>query len=243
MKDIEIKIVHLYPDLLNLYGDKGNIAALEKRLAWRGIKTEVFECTLENEELKIDDADIIFLGGGTDREMEIVCERLSSKTLKLKDYIEKGGSFIATCGGFEMLGKDFYTTKGKTCGLGILDIYADCLPNQKRLIGNIVLKCEGISSLVVGFENHGGIMNIGNYTPFGKVIKGFGNNSEGEFEGLCYKNLIATYLHGPLLPKNPLLCDKILEIALKNKYPDFGKLTDLDDELERTANCFMINHD
>ena len=126
-------------------------------------------------------------------------------------------------------------------GLGILDIYTDSIPNAPRLIGNIVLECERIGAKVVGFENHGGRTCIGNHKPLGKVIKGFGNDGVSGFEGVVHKNLIGTYLHGPLFPKNPELCDRFLLRAVRNKYEDFENFAPLDDSLENMANEYMVN--
>lgn len=241
MSGYSLTITHLYPDLLNLYGDKGNIECMKKRLIWRGIDAEVVECTCENPEINLDGTDILVLGGGTDRETELVRGNLVKIKEKIQKFVEDGGTVLATCDGFELLGK--YRRKGetKTECLGVLDIHTIIPENNSRLIGNIVIKCQDIETPVVGFENHGGRVDIGSHTPLGNVLKGFGNNGESGCEGVVYKNVYATYLHGPLLPKNPQLCDKILEGALKNKYSEFGKLEPLDDELEKLANSFMVN--
>ena len=155
MNNYKITIVHLYPDLLNLYGDKGNIECLRKRLNWRNIDTEVILYTAENENFDFSAADIIFLGGGSDREMEIVCESLKSKKEELSDFIEAGGTFIALCGGYPMLG-EYYQTSEKTIeGLGILNIKTDFLDGN-RVTGNVILECDNISHPIVGFENHVG---------------------------------------------------------------------------------------
>lgn len=241
MSEYKIKITHLYPDLLNLYGDKGNIECMRKRLNWRQIDAKVCECTVDKPEFNLDDTDILVLGGGTDKEVELVRNELIKVKDKIAEYVEGGGTVIATCNGFELLGK--YSQRGnvKTEGLGVLDIHTVIPDNNSRLIGNIVINCRDIETPVVGFENHVGRVDIGNHTPLGAVLKGFGNNGESGFEGVIYKNVYATYLHGPLLPKNPLLCDKILSGALKNKYSDFTELVPLDDELEKKANSYMTN--
>lgn len=241
MNGMKINIVHLYPDLLNLYGDKGNIECMRKRLIWRGIDAEVSACTCENNEIDFENADVIFVGGGSDREQEIVCERLLEKRERLTEFVENGGALAAVCGGYQLLGKYYRTAEKEIEGLGILDIYTDSIPNAPRLIGNIVLECDGIASKVVGFENHGGRTCIGGHTPLGRVVKGFGNDGKSGFEGVRYKNLIGTYLHGPLFPKNPELCDSFLLNAIRNKYKDFGVLEPLDDSLENMANEYMVN--
>lgn len=233
----EINIVHLYPDLLNLYGDKGNIACMQKRLQWRGIKANILNCTNSDHSINLEDADIIFVGGGSDREQEIVCNLLLKKKQEITNYVENGGTLVAVCGGYQLLGKYYQTATSKIEGLGILDIYTDSA--ETRLIGNVVLEADFISQKIVGFENHAGRTYIGDHTPLGKVVYGHGNTGESGYEGVVYKNVIATYLHGPLFPKNPQLCDYILANAVKRKYPDFGGFEPLNDELEDIANKYI----
>lgn len=240
MGEFKITIVHLFPDLLNLYGDKGNIEALRKRLVWRGIDAEVKECTCDNPYINFDETDIFFLGGGTDREEKIVLEKLLEHKKEFHSFAESGGTILAVCGGFELLGKELKYTDETTEGLGILDIYTDLSNSKKRLIGDVIIECEGLSEKVVGFENHGGRIDIKNHTPLGHVLKGFGNNIESKFEGVVYKNVTATYLHGPLLPKNPELCDRILSQALKHKYKTFKNLSPLDDDFETAAKTHIV---
>ncbi len=238
MAKYEINIVHLFPDLLNLYGDRGNIACMEKRLTWRGIEAHVRTCTNRDSSIDLSGADIIFVGGGSDREQEIVCGLLLEKKEELSAYAESGGVLVAVCGGYQLLGKYYKTADTKIEGLGILDLYTDS--GDTRLIGNVVLKCDGFGMPVVGFENHAGRTYLGSgVKPLGKVLYGNGNNGTDGYEGAVYKNVIATYLHGPLLPKNPQLCDNILERALRRKYPNFEGTGPLDDETERTANGFI----
>lgn len=237
MNNYEINIVHLYPDLLNLYGDKGNIACMQKRLEWRGIKANISQCTNENHSIDLSCADIIFIGGGSDREQEIVCGLLLKKKDELTEYVETNGVLLAVCGGYQLLGKYYQTSDSKIEGLGILDIYTDA--GADRLIGNAVLSSDKLSKPIVGFENHAGRTFIGSHTPLGKVVYGHGNTGTSGYEGVVYKNVIATYLHGPLLPKNPQLCDMILTSALKRKYSDFTELKPLDDTLENTANDYI----
>lgn len=237
--NMKIKIMHLYPDLLNLYGDRGNIECLKRRLKWRGIDAEIVSCTCDNDCFDLSDVDIVFLGGGSDREQKIVCSRLLSHKKDISDFVEDGGSLVAVCGGYQLLGK-YYKLEDETIkGLEILDIYTE--QGKKRLIGNIVLDSEYTSSPIVGFENHGGRTYIGSHTPLGKVMYGFGNDEKSGAEGVVYKNVVATYLHGPLLPKNPELCDYILTNALKRKYTDFGELSPIDDSLEKKANEYIVN--
>ncbi len=237
-KKYEINIIHLYPDLLNLYGDKGNIACMEKRLSWREIGVNISACTNKDHSIDLKTADIIFVGGGSDREQEIVCNLLLKKKAEIKEYVDLGGTLVAVCGGYQLLGKYYKTASTKIEGLDILDIYTDS--GDTRLISNVVLECDMFDRPIVGFENHAGRTILGeNMKPLGKVLFGNGNTGDSGYEGVIYKNVIATYLHGPLLPKNPQLCDYILECALKHKYPEFEGLAPLDDELEDTANDYI----
>ncbi|MBE7031826.1 MAG: glutamine amidotransferase [Ruminococcaceae bacterium] len=241
MSNYNIKIMHLYPDLLNLYGDKGNIACMQKRLEWRNIDAEVIRVIAETDDFDISSADIIFLGGGAERENKIVYEKLKSKSAELSGFIENGGTLVAMCDGFAMLGSCVNADSGETEGLGIIDISTIYSKDAKKVIGNAVIACDGLDMPVVGFENHGGMTDIKNHTPLGKVIKGGGADGKGEFEGIVYKNLTGTYLHGPLFPKNPHLCDRILLATLTHKYGNFDALNLLDDSIEIKANEYMIN--
>ena len=236
---MKIKILHLYPDLLNLYGDKGNIECMRKRLIWRGIKAEVVSYTASDTGFDLGDVDILFLGGGSDREQKIVCTRLLEHKEQIKEYVEDGGSLVAVCGGYQLLGKYYKLADETIEGLGILNIKTE--QGRKRLISNIVLKPDFIEGEIVGFENHGGRTEIGIHNPLGKVVFGHGNDGKSGVEGVHYKNVIATYLHGPLLPKNPKLCDYILTNALKRRYPEFTNLKPLDDALEEKGNKYIVD--
>lgn len=236
---MNIKIVHLYPDLLNLYGDRGNIACLKKRLEWRGIDAELIRYTCDDESFSLSDSDIIFIGGGSDREQKIVCSKLLRHKDELKDYVEGNGVLAAVCGGYQLLGKYYKLADETIEGLDILDIYTE--QGKKRLIGNVVLQSDYTGGKIVGFENHGGRTYIGSHSPLGKVVYGNGNDEKSGYEGVVYKNVIATYLHGPLLPKNPRLCDILLENALKRRYSDFTNLAPLDDGMEIVASEYIVN--
>lgn len=236
---MKIKILHLYPDLLNLYGDKGNIECMRHRLEWRGIEAEVISHTSgSGADFDISDADIIFIGGGSEREQKAVCDMLLTRKDELIDYAENGGTIVAACGGYQILGKYTKTETETLNGLGILDIYSE--QGTDRLIGNIVLDSDITDMPIVGFENHSERTYINNHTPLGKVLCGKGNTEKADFEGVVYKNVLATNLHGPLFPKNPQLCDYVLSKALKQKYPEFEGLSPLDDELEEKANKFIV---
>lgn len=235
---MKIKILHLYPDLLNLYGDKGNIECMKKRLMWRGIDAEAVTYTCGDTGFDLSDVDIVFIGGGSDREQKIVCGRLLEHKSELKAYVEDKGALTAVCGGYQLLGKYYKLGDEMIEGLDILDIYTE--QGNKRLIGNIVLEPDFLDQKIVGFENHGGRTYIGGHKPLGKVLYGYGNDDNSGAEGVVYKNVVATYLHGPLFPKNPQLCDYVLTNAIKRRYPDFTGLTPLEDEMENTANEYII---
>ena len=234
---MEIKIMHLYPDLLNLYGDKGNIECMKRRLLWRGIDVTVLPYT-GDEVLDLSDTDIVFLGGGTDREEKAVLSMLGENREVLADYVNSGKTLFAVCGGFLMLGREYTLSSETVSGLGILDISA--VQGKDGLIGDVVINSEITDSVIVGFENHSARIDIATHSPLGIIKYGNGNNGEDKTEGVIYKNVVGTSLHGPVLPKNPKLCDYILQSALKNKYPEFEGLCELDDELEIKANEYIV---
>ncbi|MBQ7902022.1 MAG: glutamine amidotransferase, partial [Clostridia bacterium] len=172
---MKITIAHLYPDLLNLYGDKGNIITLQHRMEQRGIETQVKQYEL-NDDIDFENTDILFLGGGSDREQQLVCERLRQFKKQIKQYAEDNGCILAVCGGYQLLG-NYYKLMDETIpGIELLDIYTE--QKEGRLIGNIVLESELINSTIVGFENHGGRTYIGSHTPLGKAVYGSGNNGD-----------------------------------------------------------------
>lgn len=236
----ELNICHFYPDLLNLYGDRGNIIALTKRCQWRDIEVKVESISI-GDSFVYDKYDIIFIGGGQDYEQTIIQDDLmKGKRKDIVEAVESGKVFIGICGGFQLLGKYYKTSDGKEIEcLGALNIWTH--GNDTRLIGNLIyevdfLKTKDNPGYVVGFENHSGKTYLGDgVKPLGKVIKGHGNNGEDGFEGAVYKNTFCSYSHGSLLPKNPALADHFITLALLNKYPDFQGLISLDDELENLA--------
>lgn len=234
---MKITIAHLYPDLLNLYGDRGNIITLRRRIEQRGIEAEVNEYEL-HDNIDFNSIDIVFIGGGSDREQKLVCSRLRDFRNEIADFAEGGGSVLAVCGGYQLLGKYYKLDDETIAGTELLDIYTE--QKEGRLIGNIVLESELISSTVVGFENHGGRTYTGNYAPLGTVKYGNGNNGEDGKEGVVYKNVIGTYLHGPLLPKNPLLADRIISNALERKCGKKIALSPLDDKVETAAHDYVV---
>lgn len=233
---MKVVIGHLYPDLLNLYGDIGNIRCLVKRCEWRGIEAEVrnFEC---DDVIDFSDLDIVLLGGGSDYSQQLVCRKLQKNQKRFTEYVEHGGVVIAVCGGYQLLGHYYQTNQEKMEGLHILDIYT--LQEEGRLIGDIILQSELAEMPVVGFENHGGRTCINEHTPFGRVLYGSGNDGKSGYEGVIYKNVIGTYLHGPLLPKNPQIADWLIQRALERKYGEKIVLQQLDDREEKEANLYI----
>ena len=234
---MKIKIGHLYPDLLNLYGDRGNIQCMKKRCEWRGIEAEVqaFHIT---DKIDFSDLDIVLLGGGSDREQMLVCEKLKPIQADMKAYVEDGGSVLAVCGGYQLLGHYYDTEEGRIEGLSLVDLYTE--HGDPRLISNIVLENEMFAHPIVGFENHGGRTYIGDNKPFGKVLFGHGNNEKDGTEGVLYKNIVGTYLHGPLLPKNPHISDYLIGNAMERKY-GVKELAALDDSQELAANKYIVD--
>ncbi|EKO1913808.1 type 1 glutamine amidotransferase [Clostridium botulinum] len=239
---MELNICHLYPDLLNVYGDIGNILVLKYRAEQRGIKINVSNVSIKDS-FPIDKYDIALFGGGQDYEQAIVSkDMVETKKDDLTEYIEKGKVLLAICGGYQLLGKYYTTPEGeKLDGLNILDIYTE--GGDTRFIGNTVIKNEDFNETYVGFENHSGRTYIGNLKPLGKVIAGYGNNGEDQQEGCIYKNTFGTYFHGSLLSKNPELADRLLSTALKNKYGEDINLEPLDDNLEFKAKEFIVNRE
>jgi hypothetical protein len=225
---MKITIGHLFPDLLNLYGDRGNIQCMVKRLQWRNIEAEVKSYSIDDE-IDFKSLDIVLLGGGSDREQMLVCNRLKEIKDDFKAYVENNGVVIAICGGYQLLGKYYETDDGKIDGLDIVDIYT--VQEKGRLINNIFIQSELFDMPIVGFNNN---------KPLGKVVFGKGNNGKSGYEGVVYKNVIGTYLHGPLLPKNPQLCDYLLTKALERKYGEVN-LAPLPDEEEKAANKYIVD--
>ena len=232
---MKLVIGHLFPDLLNLYGDRGNIQCLVKRCEWRGIEAQVRSFELETE-IDFSDLDIVLLGGGSDREQLLVCERLKALKDPFRRYVEDDGVVIAICGGYQLLGRYYQTETENIEGLSLVDIYT--VHGEGRLIGNIVLESPLFSMPVVGFENHGGRTVTGSVPALGKVISGYGNDGSSGYEGIIYKNCIGTYLHGPLLPKNPQLADELIKRALKRRYGPDVSLAPLPDKEEMEANAW-----
>lgn len=238
-RDLKISIAHLYPELLNLYGDIGNIIALKKRCEWRGIGVEYTEIHSGDD---IKEHDIYFIGGGQDKQQEEVAQELFSNKEFLISQRDNGAVFLGICGGYQLFGHYYQPhDKDRLPGISLLDAYT--VAGSKRFIGNVTVKSDFlIPDTLVGFENHSGLTYLqGDTKPLGIVATGNGNNGKDGFEGARYKNVFGTYLHGSLLPKNPHFADFLIELALEKRYGEKIKLSPLDDKLEWDAHNSVIN--
>ena len=238
---MELNICHLYPDILNLYGDRGNIITMKRRLESRGISVNVDECSI-GQPLDVDKYDIFFIGGGQDFEQEVLLRGLASgKGKDICTAVEEEKVFLAICGGYQLLGEYYLTHTGEECRfIGAIPFHTKGA--QQRMIGNLLFTASALpgSPQVVGFENHSGKTFLdAALTPLGRVDKGFGNNGEDGTEGLRYRNVVATYSHGPLLPKNPAVADELLRLALQRKGGAPFDLEPIDDALEARAHDAM----
>ncbi|MBQ9642863.1 MAG: glutamine amidotransferase [Lachnospiraceae bacterium] len=232
----QLRICHLYPEVLNLYGDRGNIRCLQQRLLWRNIDCEITQVKI-GDRTDLSAFDLFFIGGGQDFEQEVLLEDLKSgKAAEIRAAIEDGKTFLCICGGYQMLGHYYETYEGVKCEfLGAIDFYT--VGGKIRMIDNYAFKLgeESGGSTVVGFENHSGRTYLGpGVKPLGTILKGYGNNGEDKTEGVRYKNVFGSYSHGPILPKNPELCDEILRSALERRYGR-AQLMPLDDGFEKLA--------
>ena len=215
----KIRLLQLYPNDMNIYGDWGNTLTLKRRLEWHGYNVELLEYNPGDTFPK--DVDIIVGGGGQDSGQARVGEDLLSIGPKLRKLADDGVPMLMVCGLYQQFGKFFRTKDGKTIGgIGLLDI--ETVGGEERMIGNIVTSSEQFG-MIVGYENHSGLTTLGeNVEPLGQVIRGAGNNGKDGSEGARYKNVIGTYLHGSLLPKNPAIADWLIEQAVTRKYGEFN---------------------
>lgn len=247
----------LYPELMSTYGDRGNIFVLTKRCEWRKIDVNVVRIEFDTTVKELLSCDLIFGGGAQDRQQGIATENLLKKGPVLKKLFDRGVPGLFVCGAPQLLGHYYMTGDGKRLtGLGIFDMESKHFGNDKpRAIGNVVAKLNEdffkggpsgssgrLSDTIIGFENHGGRTYLGKgVKPFATIVKGNGNNGEDGTEGAVYKNCIATYSHGPFLPKNPHIADWLIRKALELKYKKKIVLPDLEDTLEWQAHDFMLN--
>ena len=230
--------------MLNIYGDRGNIIALTRRAEWRGIDVAVTKLGV-GVPVDVDNTDIIFVGGGQDKEQLIVCEDFQgSKGKSIKEAVETGAVLLSICGGYQLLGHYFRTGTGEVLrGISLFDAFT--IAGKRRFIGNVLVESElaGQKRTLVGFENHSGRTFLGaDVKPLGRSLVGFGNNGEDGTEGAVYRNAYGCYLHGSLLPKNPWFADHLLLTALRRRYGDTVELAPLDDTVEERAHHSVIEH-
>jgi lipid II isoglutaminyl synthase (glutamine-hydrolysing) len=236
---MELRVLALYPEQMNIYADRGNIVFLRKRCEWRGIE---FAYAAAGPGEGVDPAahDLLYIGGGQDRDQRAVAaDMVASKREALAEAADDGAVLLAVCGGYQLLGHSYQLGEERLPGLGLADLETVREPGP-RLIGNVAIEADlgDGPRTIAGFENHGGRTRLGpGAEPLGRVINGFGNNGEDGFEGVRRGNLIGTYLHGPLLPKNAWLADRLIELALERRYGARPELDPLDDALEAAAHA------
>jgi CobQ-like glutamine amidotransferase family enzyme len=233
MSAATVRVMWLYPDHMNIYADRGNIAVLERRCRWRGIGFELGTAG-PGEPVDPDAHDLFYMGGGQDRDQALVARDLTdTKGTALAAGLDSGASMLAVCGGYQLLGESYELGDESLPGLGLVDLRTVREPGE-RLIGNVVIDTE--LGRLAGFENHGGRTYLGpGEQPLGRVVSGFGNNGKDGREGVRRGRLIGTYLHGPLLPKNTWLADVLIGWALARRTGSTPELEPLDDRLEQAA--------
>jgi lipid II isoglutaminyl synthase (glutamine-hydrolysing) len=234
-----LRLVHLYPDLMSVYGDRGNVLTLVKRAEWRGFDVAVRELSL-SDSLDPREVDLIFFGGGQDREQAVVSpDFLEQKGQAVREAVEGGAALLSVCGGYQLLGRSYTTVDGQELpGADLFDVRS--VPGPKRHIGNVLVETDldGQQRTLVGFENHSGRTYLGSgVQPLGRTLVGAGNNGEDRTEGAVYKSAVGCYLHGSLLPKNPWLADHLLAAALRHLLGEPAELPALDDRLENEAHA------
>jgi CobQ-like glutamine amidotransferase family enzyme len=237
---VKIRVGHLYPEYLNIYADRGNIAVFERRSALRGHELEVSAISI-GDELVPGEHDLLYIGGGQDREQALIAPDLAAKGDALKEAVEHGAAVLAVCGGYQLLGRGYRDRYGDVmAGVGLFP--HDTVAGERRMIGDVLLECElepGERRTVAGFENHAGRTRLDpGARPLGRVVAGFGNDGDSGFEGCRVGRALGTYLHGPLLPRNPWLADWILAQALAHATGgDPPELEPLPDRLEAEAHA------
>ena len=232
-----IRVAHLYPEYLNIYADRGNIAVLSRRARWRGIGFEV-EPVSVGDELRPGEHDLIYIGGGQDREQALIAPDLAARGETMREAVAGGVAVLAVCGGYQLLGRFYRGRDGEELpGAGLFP--HETVAGERRMIGDCLLECElkpGVRETLAGFENHAGVTRLdAGAKPLGRVVAGFGNDGESGLEGVRVGSAIGTYLHGPLLPRNAWLADWILERALEHRMGERQVLDPLPDELEDSA--------
>lgn len=228
----------MYPELLNIYADRGNVAVLRRRAQWRGLELDVQ--AVDRGQPIPQETNLVYIGGGQDRDQLLIADDVAARHNELEWYVEGGGSVLAVCGGYQLLGRFYRDTNGRELpGAAVFPLTTDAGPT--RLIGDVLLECTfagGEPRSVAGFENHAGRTRLdAGAEPLGRVVHGFGNDGETGGEGCRRMAAIGTYLHGPLLPRNPWLADWLLERALEHSTGAAETFTPLNDELELAAHA------
>jgi lipid II isoglutaminyl synthase (glutamine-hydrolysing) len=234
---MKIVVGHLYPDYLNIYADRGNIAVLARRAAWRGHELDVRTISV-GQAVTPGEQDLLYVGGGQDREQALVAGDLVAKAAGVRAAVEGGAALLAVCGGYQLLGRSYRDFHGADLpGIGLFP--HETVAGDTRMIGDVLLECElepGVVRTLAGFENHAGRTRLDpGAEALGRVVAGFGNDGESGFEGCRVGRAVGTYLHGPLLPRNPWFADWILAQALAHRLGDPPVFEPLPDELEQQA--------
>jgi hypothetical protein len=232
-----IRLLALYPEQMNIYADRGNMIFLQRRCEWRGLPFE-YAAAGPGEGFDPAGHDLIYIGGGQDRDQVLVAQdMLETKRDAIASAVEDGAALLAVCGGYQLLGHRYQLGDQSIAGLGIADLETVREPGP-RLIGNVSIEVDlgDGPRILAGFENHGGRTHLGaDAEPLGRVLHGYGNNGRDGYEGVRRLNMIGTYLHGPLLPKNALLADRLIALAIGHRTGDEPDLEPLGDELEAAA--------
>ena len=236
---MKIVVGHLYPDYLNIYADRGNIAVLARRAAWRGHELDVRTISV-GEALWPEEHDLLYIGGGQDREQMLVAGDLAAKADGVRAAVDGGAALLAVCGGYQLMGRSYRDFHGEDLpGIGLFPL--ETVAGDTRMIGDVLLECElepGVVRTLAGFENHAGRTKLDpDVEPLGRVVAGFGNDGESGAEGCRVGRAVGTYLHGPLLPRNPWFADWVLAQALARRLGEPPKLEPLADDLEQSAHA------
>jgi lipid II isoglutaminyl synthase (glutamine-hydrolysing) len=236
---MKIVVGHLYPDYLNIYADRGNIAVLARRAAWRGHELEVRSVSM-GEALRPGEHDLLYVGGGQDREQALVAKDLVTKADAVLETAAQGAAILAVCGGYQLFGRSYRDFHGADLpGIGLFQL--ETVAGETRMIGDVLLECElepGARRTLAGFENHAGRTRLDSAAlPLGRVVAGFGNDGQSGWEGCRVGRAVGTYLHGPLLPRNPWFADWLLAQALAHRLGEPPELEPLPDELETEAHA------
>jgi CobQ-like glutamine amidotransferase family enzyme len=237
---VRIRVGHLYPDYLNIYADRGNIAVFERRAALRGHELEVTPLSL-GDDVRPGEHDLLYIGGGQDREQALIAPDLAAKGPAIRDAVEAGAALLAVCGGYQLLGRGYLDRHGESLeGVGLFP--HETVAGERRMIGDVLLETEfapGERKTIAGFENHAGRTRLdAGAEPLGRVVAGFGNDGESGYEGCRVGRAVGTYLHGPLLPRNPWLADWLLSQALGHAVGGHpSELAPLPDRLEAEAHA------